>query len=90
MVRFIRQEAEEKAAEIAVTAEEVKKRGQEKRGEGKKLAFFFSFFFPDLVSPLSDLEMLFLFLPFPPPPPGIQHREADAARCRKGARRARV
>lgn len=33
MVRFIRQEAEEKAAEIAVTAEEVKKREEERREE---------------------------------------------------------
>ena len=49
MVRFIRQEAEEKAAEIAVTAEEVKKK---RRGEKKKTCLrFFLFLFLDLLSP---------------------------------------
>ena len=40
MVRFIRQEAEEKAAEIAVTAEEVR---EEEREKNKHALFFLSF-----------------------------------------------
>lgn len=52
MVRFIRQEAEEKAAEIAVTAEEVKK-GREEREQA-----CFCFFFLDLLLLLlSDLAL---------------------------------
>jgi len=63
MVRFIRQEAEEKAAEIAVTAEEVKKKKEKKERRRRKHASFFSFF--DL---LSDLDAYSSSSSFPLPP----------------------